>query len=107
MFSMGQRNKIIFLHAIPCWDVQATNQKILLQDSTKAPRVKYSGRPRAPQRYEPDFHGKSCRVLPGKGNCSPIMKARAKCHDFLTLWKDADSDIPIFIVAESEFGKLK
>jgi len=46
-------------------------------------------------------------VLPGKGNCSPTMKARAKCHDFLTLWKDADSDIPIFIVTESEFGKLK
>src|SRR5467141_3141190 len=77
MFLMGQRNKIIFLHAIPCWDVQATNQKILLQDSEKAPRVKYSGRPRAPQWYEADFHGKSCRVLPGKGNCSPTMKARA------------------------------
>jgi len=40
MFLMGQRNKIIFLLAIPCWDVQATNQKILLQDSEKAPRVK-------------------------------------------------------------------
>jgi len=35
------------------------------------------------------------------------MRARAKCHDFLTLWKDADSDISIFIVAEPEFGKLK
>ena len=50
-------------------------------------------------------HGECCR--PGKGNCSPTMKARAKYHDFLTLCKDADSDIPIFIVAGSQFGKLK
>jgi hypothetical protein len=27
--------------------------------------------------------------------------------DRLTLWKDADSDIPILIAAEAEYAKLK
>jgi hypothetical protein len=34
-------------------------------------------------------------------------KARAAYQDFLTLWKDADPDIPIFIAAKSEYAKLK
>ena len=34
-------------------------------------------------------------------------KARAAYQDFLTLWKDADPDIPILIVAKSEYVKLK
>jgi len=34
-------------------------------------------------------------------------KAKAAYQDFLTLWKDADSDIPIFIAAKSEYAKLK
>jgi serine/threonine protein kinase/tetratricopeptide (TPR) repeat protein len=34
-------------------------------------------------------------------------KARAAYQDFLTLWKDADADIPILIAAESEYAKLK
>jgi tetratricopeptide (TPR) repeat protein len=33
-------------------------------------------------------------------------KARAAYQDFLTLWKDADSDIPILIAAKSEYAKL-
>ena len=33
-------------------------------------------------------------------------RARALAKDFLTLWKDADHDIPILIVAESEYAKL-
>ena len=36
-----------------------------------------------------------------------IAKAKAAYQDFLTLWKDADPDIPIFIVAKSEYGKLQ
>jgi hypothetical protein len=28
-------------------------------------------------------------------------------QDFLTLWKDADPDIPILIAAKSESAKLK
>src|SRR5580700_10358727 len=33
-------------------------------------------------------------------------KARAAYQDFLTLWKGADPDIPIFIAAKSEYAKL-
>ncbi len=33
-------------------------------------------------------------------------KAKAAYQDFLTLWKDADPDIPILIAAESEYAKL-
>ncbi len=34
-------------------------------------------------------------------------KARAAYQDFLTLWKDADPDIPILIAAKAEYPKLK
>jgi hypothetical protein len=34
-------------------------------------------------------------------------KARGAYQDFLTLWKDADADIPILIAARSEYAKLK
>jgi tetratricopeptide (TPR) repeat protein len=34
-------------------------------------------------------------------------KARAAYQDFLTLWKDADPDIPILIEAKSEYAKLQ
>ncbi|MFY9530274.1 MAG: protein kinase, partial [Candidatus Acidiferrales bacterium] len=34
-------------------------------------------------------------------------KARAAYQDFLTLWKDADPNIPILVVAKSEYAKLK
>jgi eukaryotic-like serine/threonine-protein kinase len=34
-------------------------------------------------------------------------KARAAYQDFLTLWKDADPEIPIFVAAKSEYAKLK
>jgi predicted Zn-dependent protease/predicted Ser/Thr protein kinase len=34
-------------------------------------------------------------------------KARGAYQDFLTLWKDADPDIPILIAAKSEYAKLK
>ena len=33
-------------------------------------------------------------------------KARAAYHDFLTLWKDADPDIPILKEAKAEYAKL-
>ena len=33
-------------------------------------------------------------------------KARATYQDFLTLWKDADPDIPILLQAKAEFAKL-
>jgi hypothetical protein len=34
-------------------------------------------------------------------------KARAAYQDFLTIWKDADPDIPILIAAKSEYSKLQ
>jgi hypothetical protein len=34
-------------------------------------------------------------------------KAKVAYQDFLTLWKDADPDIPIFIAAKAEYGKLQ
>ena len=36
-----------------------------------------------------------------------IAKAKAAYQDFLTLWKDADPDIPILIAAKAEYAKLK
>ena len=35
------------------------------------------------------------------------QKARAAYQDFLTLWKDADADIPVLKQAKTEYGKLK
>jgi eukaryotic-like serine/threonine-protein kinase len=34
-------------------------------------------------------------------------KARAAYQDFLTLWKDADPDIPVLVAAKAEYAKLK
>jgi outer membrane protein assembly factor BamD (BamD/ComL family) len=34
-------------------------------------------------------------------------KAKAAYKDFLTLWKDADPDIPILKEAKAEYGKLQ
>jgi len=36
-----------------------------------------------------------------------LAKARAAYQDFLTLWKDADPDIPILKKAKSEYAKLR
>ena len=35
------------------------------------------------------------------------MKAKAAYQDFLTLWKDADLDIPILKQAKAEYAKLE
>ncbi len=35
------------------------------------------------------------------------VKARASYQNFLTLWRDADPDIPILITAKSEYAKLQ
>jgi serine/threonine protein kinase/tetratricopeptide (TPR) repeat protein len=34
-------------------------------------------------------------------------KAKAAYQDFLTLWNDADPDVPVFIAAKAEYAKLK
>jgi eukaryotic-like serine/threonine-protein kinase len=37
---------------------------------------------------------------------SDTAKAKAAYQDFLTLWKNADPDIPILIIAKAEYAKL-
>jgi hypothetical protein len=44
------------------------------------------------------------RALALQGNAE---KARVSYQEFLTLWKDADPDIPILREAKSEFARLK
>jgi len=39
--------------------------------------------------------------------CADTAKARAAYEDFLKLWKDADSDIPILKQAKAEYAKLQ
>jgi hypothetical protein len=34
------------------------------------------------------------------------IKAKAAYQDFLALWKDADSDIPILVQAKAEYARL-
>ena len=34
-------------------------------------------------------------------------RSRAAYQDLLTLWKDADADIPILIAAKAEYAKLR
>jgi tetratricopeptide (TPR) repeat protein/predicted Ser/Thr protein kinase len=34
-------------------------------------------------------------------------KAKARYEEFFTLWKDADSDIPVLVAAKAEYAKLK
>ncbi len=36
-----------------------------------------------------------------------LAKAKAAYQDFLTLWKDADAELPILIQAKAEFAKLR
>jgi eukaryotic-like serine/threonine-protein kinase len=39
-------------------------------------------------------------------SCNPAA-ARVAYQDFLTLWKDADPDIPILKQAQAEYAKLR
>jgi eukaryotic-like serine/threonine-protein kinase len=43
----------------------------------------------------------------GSEIASDTVKTRKAFEDFLTLWKDADSDTPIFIAAKSEYAKVQ
>ncbi len=36
-----------------------------------------------------------------------LAKARAAYQDFLTLWKDADPDIPVLKQAKAEYARLQ
>ena len=37
---------------------------------------------------------------------SATTRASAAYRDFLTLWKDADTDIPILVRAQAEYAQL-
>ena len=45
--------------------------------------------------------GRACALLEDK------TRAKAAYQEFLTLWKDADADIPIFKQAKAEYAKLQ
>ena len=49
-------------------------------------------------------HLQLCRAYAMQGD---LPRARAAYQDFLTLWKDADSDIPILRQAKAEYAKLQ
>jgi hypothetical protein len=49
-------------------------------------------------------HLQLARAFAIQGNA---LKARAAYQDFLTLWRDADPDIPIFKQAKLEYAKLE
>ena len=44
------------------------------------------------------------RAYSGQGDAA---KARTAYQNFLTLWKDADPDLPILAAAKSEYAKLQ
>ncbi len=43
----------------------------------------------------------------GQGADADLARARASYRDFLTLWKDADPDIPILKEAKAEYAKVQ
>lgn len=49
----------------------------------------------------------NCSLVAPNAMQGDTAKAKAAYQDFLTLWKDADPDIPIFIAAKAEYAKLQ
>jgi hypothetical protein len=47
------------------------------------------------------------RTAQGADADAARVRALAAYNDFLTLWKDADPDIPILIAAKAEYAKLR
>ncbi len=47
------------------------------------------------------------RTSQGADADAALVRALAAYKDFLTLWKDADSDIPILKEAKAEYAKLQ
>ena len=56
-----------------------------------------------------DLPGALARLGLGRANvlAGDTEKARAAYQDFLTLWKDADPDVPIYKQATAEYEKLQ
>lgn len=47
------------------------------------------------------------RILHGADADLARGRALAAYKDFLTLWKDADADVPVLKEAKAEYGKLR
>ena len=47
------------------------------------------------------------RTGQGSDAAAARVRARGGYKDFLTLWKDADSDMPILKQAKAEYAKLR
>jgi hypothetical protein len=71
---------------------------LVLNDSSGALAHLYLGRARALEARSAKDPANAKRAL---------VEARAAYQDFLTLWKDADSDIPILRQARVEFARLE
>jgi eukaryotic-like serine/threonine-protein kinase len=52
-------------------------------------------------------HALWSRTSQGADSDAARVRALAAYQDFLTLWKDADPDIPILKQAEAEYAKLQ
>jgi hypothetical protein len=67
-----------------------------------------SRRPRRPLSSDPEMSptpdGRIVHTYAMQGDTA---KAKAAYQDFLTLWKDADPDVPILIAAKAEYAKLQ
>jgi hypothetical protein len=77
--------------------------------SRQRSRGQVSENPRPPWDCTERTHRGTCpswlgRVYALQGDTA---NARVAYNDFLTLWKDADLEILIFIAAKSEYAKLK
>ena len=76
----------------------------LLASSHKLPGRATGGVAEFPERYHPRQPGLSVSIF--GLDCAP-NRALAAYKDFLTLWKDADPDIPILKQAKAESSKLQ
>ena len=54
----------------------------------------------------PSAHWRTCNWAETFALSGDKIKAKAAYQDFLTLWKDADPDIPILRQAKAEYAKL-
>jgi hypothetical protein len=52
-------------------------------------------------------NGQQAKTSQGADADAARVRALAAYKDFLTLWKDADSDIPILKQAKAEYAKLQ
>ena len=86
------------------------SQPIISPDG-KHDRLCMTQRPRRPLSAKPEMTPHSLRLQ--LASAAPMefqgdtAKAKSAYQDFLTLWKDADPEIPILIAAKAEYAKLQ